>query len=99
MKAALQRFAERAAAEGLLDVAYATDDSPFGPLLLAATPRGLVRVGLPEPRRRRAAGGPGRADLARACSRPPPGSTRRAASSTSTSRAGCATSTCRSTGG
>ncbi len=43
----LNRLAERAAAEGLLDVAYATADSPFGPLLLAQTPRGLVRVGLP----------------------------------------------------
>jgi methylated-DNA-[protein]-cysteine S-methyltransferase len=44
---ALQRLAERASAEGLLDVAYTTTDSPFGPLLLARTPRGLVRVGLP----------------------------------------------------
>ncbi len=47
MKTALQRFADRAAAEGLLDVAYAMMDSPFGPLLLASTKRGLVRVGLP----------------------------------------------------
>ncbi len=47
MKAALQRLAERAGAEGLLDVAYANVDSPFGPLLLAATPRGLVRINLP----------------------------------------------------
>jgi methylated-DNA-[protein]-cysteine S-methyltransferase len=30
--------------EGLLDVAYRTVDSPVGSLLLAATPRGLVRV-------------------------------------------------------
>ena len=37
----------RAAEEGLLDVAYTTADSPFGPLLLATTRRGLVRVGLP----------------------------------------------------
>ena len=37
-------LAERAAGEGLLDVAYASVDSPLGPLLLAATPRGLVRV-------------------------------------------------------
>lgn len=29
---------------GLLDVAYATFDSPAGKLLLAATPRGLVRL-------------------------------------------------------
>jgi len=47
MKASLNRLAERAAAEGLLDVAYTTTDSPFGTLLLATTPRGLVRVGLP----------------------------------------------------
>jgi methylated-DNA-[protein]-cysteine S-methyltransferase len=33
-----------AEAEGLLDVAYTTIDSPVGPLLLAATPRGLLRV-------------------------------------------------------
>jgi methylated-DNA-[protein]-cysteine S-methyltransferase len=47
MKASIERLAERAAAEGLLDVAYATADSPFGPLLLATTPAGLVKVGLP----------------------------------------------------
>jgi len=33
-----------AEANGLLDVAYTTIDSPVGRLLLAATPRGLVRV-------------------------------------------------------
>jgi methylated-DNA-[protein]-cysteine S-methyltransferase len=33
-----------AEAEGLLDVAYTTIDSPVGTLLLAATPAGLVRV-------------------------------------------------------
>lgn len=44
---AVDRFKARAAEEGLLDVAYATTDSPFGPLLLAKTRRGLVRVGLP----------------------------------------------------
>jgi methylated-DNA-[protein]-cysteine S-methyltransferase len=33
-----------AAEAGLLDVAYATLDSPLGKLLLAATPEGLVRV-------------------------------------------------------
>lgn len=38
---------ERATAEGLLDIAYATADSPFGTLLLARTPQGLVRLGLP----------------------------------------------------
>jgi methylated-DNA-[protein]-cysteine S-methyltransferase len=47
MKTALERLTERADSEGLLDVAYATVDSPFGPLLLASTPRGLVRVNLP----------------------------------------------------
>ena len=47
MRDSLNRLARRAADEGLLDVAYATADSPFGPLLLAGTPRGLVRVGLP----------------------------------------------------
>lgn len=47
MKASLQRLAERVESEGLLDVAYATVDSPFGPLLIAATPKGLVRVNLP----------------------------------------------------
>lgn len=44
---AIARFAERAAEEGLLDVAYSRTESPFGELLLAATPRGLVRLGLP----------------------------------------------------
>ena len=34
----------RAEAEGLVDVAYATTDTPIGPLLLAATDAGLVRV-------------------------------------------------------
>ena len=29
---------------GLLDVAYATLDSPLGPLLVATTPRGLIRI-------------------------------------------------------
>jgi methylated-DNA-[protein]-cysteine S-methyltransferase len=47
MNKSLEALRERAAAEGLLDVAYATADSPFGTLLLAATPQGLVRLGLP----------------------------------------------------
>jgi len=47
MKTAIDNLRARAAEEGLLDVAYATADSPFGTLLLARTPRGLVRVGLP----------------------------------------------------
>ncbi len=35
---------ESAAASSLIDVAYARHDSPLGTLVLAATPRGLVRV-------------------------------------------------------
>ena len=42
-----ERLVESAADRGLLDVAYTTVDSPFGSLLLAATPRGVVRIGLP----------------------------------------------------
>jgi methylated-DNA-[protein]-cysteine S-methyltransferase len=42
--AGVPALAERAAAEGLLDVAYSTVDSPLGPLMVAATPRGVVRV-------------------------------------------------------
>jgi methylated-DNA-[protein]-cysteine S-methyltransferase len=38
------RLGLAADAEGLLDVAYMTVDSPVGPLLLAATRKGLVRV-------------------------------------------------------
>lgn len=44
---AIRGFKARASEEGLLDVAYTSCDSPFGPLLLATTKRGLVRVGLP----------------------------------------------------
>jgi methylated-DNA-[protein]-cysteine S-methyltransferase len=42
--ATMARLRERAARDGLLDVAYASFDSPLGPLLVAVTPRGLVRV-------------------------------------------------------
>ena len=42
----------RAEAEGLVDVAYAVTDSPIGPLLVAATAAGLVRLGLPDARTR-----------------------------------------------
>ena len=38
------RLGLAAEAEGLLDVAYTTIDSPVGTLLLAATPKGIVRV-------------------------------------------------------
>ncbi len=40
----LPDLTDRAATAGLLDVAYATLDSPVGTLLVAATPRGLVRL-------------------------------------------------------
>ena len=38
------RLAARAEAEGLVDVEYRILDSPFGELLVAATPEGVVRV-------------------------------------------------------
>ncbi|HYA52316.1 MAG TPA: methylated-DNA--[protein]-cysteine S-methyltransferase [Streptosporangiaceae bacterium] len=41
------RLAEAAAADGILDVAYRTVDTPLGTLLLAATGQGLVRVAYP----------------------------------------------------
>lgn len=41
---AARGLADQAAERGLLDVAYATVDSPLGPLLLAATPRGLIQL-------------------------------------------------------
>ena len=41
------RLVAAAEAEGLLDVAYRTLDTPVGQLLLAATERGLVRVAYP----------------------------------------------------
>jgi methylated-DNA-[protein]-cysteine S-methyltransferase len=40
------RLAAASASRGVLDVAYRGFDSPIGPLLLAATERGLVRVAL-----------------------------------------------------
>jgi methylated-DNA-[protein]-cysteine S-methyltransferase len=43
---ATEQFLRRAEAEGLIDVAYATVDTPVGPIMVAATPDGLVRVGL-----------------------------------------------------
>lgn len=39
-----ERLSAAAQADGILDVAYRTVDSPVGPLLLAATDVGLVRV-------------------------------------------------------
>lgn len=37
-------FVDAAAGAGLLDIAYAEVDSPLGPLVVASTPRGLVRL-------------------------------------------------------
>jgi methylated-DNA-[protein]-cysteine S-methyltransferase len=45
---AAARFAQTAAESGALDVAYATVDSPFGPLLVAASARGLLRLAYPD---------------------------------------------------
>lgn len=45
---AARRLAERAAAEGIADVAYAEVDSPIGRLLVARTRRGLVRLAFEE---------------------------------------------------
>jgi methylated-DNA-[protein]-cysteine S-methyltransferase len=39
-----ERLERAAAADGLLDIAYRVVDSPIGPLLLAATEHGLLRV-------------------------------------------------------
>ena len=82
-----ERLAAAAQAEGILDVAYRTVDTPVGPLLLAATEQGLVRVAFAArgPRRGAAdAGRPGQpADPARAR----PAGRGRPASSTSTSPA------------
>jgi methylated-DNA-[protein]-cysteine S-methyltransferase len=41
------RLAAAAEAEGTLDIAYRIVDTPVGPLLLAATEQGLVRVAYP----------------------------------------------------
>ena len=48
--AAAQRLRERAAEEGLAEVFYATYESPLGTGVVATTPRGLVRVALPNER-------------------------------------------------
>jgi methylated-DNA-[protein]-cysteine S-methyltransferase len=41
-------LADAAWDDGLLDVAYGFAESPFGPLLVAVTPRGLIRVLYPD---------------------------------------------------
>lgn len=44
---AADRVAARAAAEGLVDIAYAIVETPLGTMTAAATERGLVRLALP----------------------------------------------------
>jgi methylated-DNA-[protein]-cysteine S-methyltransferase len=45
---AAERLSARIAADGLADLSYAPIDSPFGPLLVAATKQGLLRLAFPE---------------------------------------------------
>ena len=47
---AVQGVLARAERDGLIDVAYASVDSPFGRLLVARTDRGVVRLALPSHR-------------------------------------------------
>jgi methylated-DNA-[protein]-cysteine S-methyltransferase len=47
---AIQGVLARAERDGLIDVAYAPVDSPFGRLLVARTDRGVVRLALPQHR-------------------------------------------------
>ncbi len=54
VEAATAAFLKRADKEGLIDVAYTTVDTPIGPLGVAATEAGLVRVALARHGRRRA---------------------------------------------
>jgi methylated-DNA-[protein]-cysteine S-methyltransferase len=49
---AVQGVLARAERDGLIDVAYAAVDSPFGELLVARTDRGVVRLALPTERGR-----------------------------------------------
>ena len=49
---AVQGLLARAERDGLIDVAYANVDSPFGELLVARTDRGVVRLALPVDRGR-----------------------------------------------
>jgi methylated-DNA-[protein]-cysteine S-methyltransferase len=47
LDAAVQGLLARAERDGLIDIAYAEMDSPFGELLIARTDRGVVRLALP----------------------------------------------------
>jgi methylated-DNA-[protein]-cysteine S-methyltransferase len=50
LDSAVQGVLARAERDGLIDVAYAPVDSPFGRLLVARTDRGVVRLALPKHR-------------------------------------------------
>jgi methylated-DNA-[protein]-cysteine S-methyltransferase len=50
LNAATERLIARAEDEGLIEVAYATVDSPYGEMLVAATDRGVVKLALPSHR-------------------------------------------------
>jgi len=47
---AMGKLLTRAESDGLIDVAYASVDSPYGKLLLARTDRGVVKLALPSHR-------------------------------------------------
>jgi methylated-DNA-[protein]-cysteine S-methyltransferase len=47
---ATKRLIARADDEGLIEVAYATVDSPYGEMLVAATEKGVVKLALPSHR-------------------------------------------------
>lgn len=47
---AMSKLLARAESDGLIDVAYASVDSPYGKLLLARTGRGVVKLALPSHR-------------------------------------------------
>ena len=74
---AVQGVLAQAEREGLIDVAYAPVDSPFGRLIVARTDRGVVRLALPKHRgaragRGRGARGPGEVRLAAGARVPEP---------------------------
>jgi methylated-DNA-[protein]-cysteine S-methyltransferase len=47
---AMSKLLTRAESDGLIDIAYASVDSPYGKLLLARTDRGVVKLALPSHR-------------------------------------------------
>ena len=93
------RLVAAAQADGLLDVAYRTLDTPVGTLLLAATEQGLVRVAYAVEDHDAVLADAGRPGQPAGAARRRAGSTRRRGSSTSTSPGPVARSTCRWTGG